>query len=34
MLSDKTFWAGVAAGVAGVWVMHRFIRPMPTAAKA
>lgn len=30
MLTDKTFLTGVLVGVAGVWAMHRFVRPIAT----
>lgn len=23
------FWGGVVVGVAGLWVFHKFIRPVP-----
>jgi hypothetical protein len=26
------FWWGVAAGVAGTWAFHKWVRPLPGAA--
>jgi len=31
---DRNFIFGVVAGVAGVYVWHRFVRPMPSKASA
>lgn len=28
----NNFWVGVVVGVGGVWVYHRFVKPMPTKA--
>lgn len=32
MLTDGRFWAGVIVGVGGVYVFHRWVKPMPTKA--
>ena len=29
MLKDSRFWWGIAAGIAGTWAFHAFVRPMP-----
>jgi hypothetical protein len=29
MLTDRRFWLGVGVGVAGVYLVHRYARPMP-----
>jgi hypothetical protein len=30
---DGKFWWGVIVGVGGTWAFHRFVKPMPSAAK-
>jgi len=32
MLTDGRFWFGVFAGIGGLYVYHRFVRPVPTKA--
>lgn len=32
MLSDGRFWLGVGFGLGGLWVYHRFVKPVPTKA--
>lgn len=30
MLGDGHFWVGVIAGLGGLYVYHKFVKPIPT----
>jgi len=32
MHGDGHFWVGVVAGLGGLWVYHKFVKPIPTSA--